>query len=1172
MTPVPEPGLGLGLAFPDLRCVETLEFLDKRFLELLHGHNAIVHEHLLAYRKGVEYAPEKLSALLLVAAPVLEGFVAQLFGIEQALEVSCAATLAGDPVFVFKKLIVQRRARRRLLTDAPVKTFGELDQWLTDQLVETGFEGPDRELAVAQWAGVLLGAPERYAAELERLTQWSVQAIRTDEGRSAVRSWSSFHLPQPLDYAHLVPVCPVPGDPLKVESPPRVRRFRDGFKLTDPRMSSRQVQSQVHYCIYCHDHDGDFCSKGFPVKKGDPEAGLKTNPLGSVLTGCPLDEKISEMHALKRDGHTIGALAMVLIDNPMVPATGHRICNDCMKACIYQKQDPVDIPEIETRVLTDVLHLPWGVEIYDLLVRWNPLRPRQWLPKRYNGCKVLIVGMGPAGFTLAHHLLMEGFAVVGVDGLKIEPLPEPLLARPVYSYDEIEEPLDTRVTSGFGGVAEYGITVRWDKNFLKLIHMTLARRPCFQVFGGVRFGGTITLEDAWDLGFDHVAIASGAGLPRSLKFEQSLARGVRQAVDFLMALQLTGAAKASSLTNLQVRMPAVVIGGGLTGIDTATEVQAYYLEQVEKMLCRYERLSHVFGEARIREQIDEESLGILNEFLEHGRAVRRERLRAAAEGTLPDLQGLVRGFGGVTVAYRRAMNESPAYLRNHEEIARALEEGIYYADGLEPEAALLDRFGHVESLRCRRQVRTAAGLWEPGEERVVLPARSVFIAAGATPNTVYEREHPGTFAMQSTHFRPYRLRHGRLEVVDVAAHCKAGEFGPFTSYEQGEHRVTFIGDTHPVFHGTVVKAIASGLRAYPQIVAAVGEKAAHVGDPAECHRFHAHMGELLQPEVARVVRHSPTVVEVRVRAGLAARNFRPGQFFRLQNFERLAPIVEGTRLQTEALAISGAGIDRDSGCVSLMVLETGASSRLCATLRPGDPIVLMGPTGAPSEICSGQTVLVVGGRRGAAVIRSLGPALRAAGNRVLYFAGFQTADEVYCQQDLEESADVIVWCTATGTPVLSRRPQDRAESGDFMAVMERYAEAKLYRPEPAPIPFEEVDRILIIGSNRLVRRVRDACAGSLKASFARSPEVIASLGSPMQCMLKGVCSQCLQWHLDPETGRRTSSYFTCAYQDQRLCTVDLDNLDARLAQNRLQETLSNLWVDYLLAHNDVDRV
>ena len=41
-----------------------------------------------------------------------------------------------------------------------------------------------------------------------------------------------------------------------------------------------------------------------------------------------------------------------------------------------------------------------------------------------HGLKVMIAGMGPAGFTLAHHLLLEGFAVVGFDGLKIEPLPK----------------------------------------------------------------------------------------------------------------------------------------------------------------------------------------------------------------------------------------------------------------------------------------------------------------------------------------------------------------------------------------------------------------------------------------------------------------------------------------------------------------------------------------------------------------------------------------------------------------------------------------------------------------------------------------------------------------------------------------------------------------------------
>ena len=132
------------------------------------------------------------------------------------------------------------------------------------------------------------------------------------------------------------------------------------------------------------------------------------------------------MHAVRKRGDALGALAIVAIDNPMCPGTGHRICNDCMKACIYQKQEPVNIPQIETGVLTDVLNMPWGVEIYGLLTRWNPLNVQRPYALPYNGRNVLVVGLGPAGYTLAHYLVNEGFGVVAIDGLKIEPLPEEL--------------------------------------------------------------------------------------------------------------------------------------------------------------------------------------------------------------------------------------------------------------------------------------------------------------------------------------------------------------------------------------------------------------------------------------------------------------------------------------------------------------------------------------------------------------------------------------------------------------------------------------------------------------------------------------------------------------------------------------------------------------------------
>ncbi len=275
-------------------------------------------------------------------------------------------------------------------------------------------------------------------------------------------------------------------------------------------MQPRDVLSEIHYCVLCHERDKDSCSKGCKEtakgrsrRQSTPKVAV--NPLGIELNGCPLDEKISEMHLLRKQGDAIGALALVIIDNPMCPGTGHRICNDCMKSCIYQKQEPVNIPQIETGVLTDVLKMPWGVEIYGLLTRWNPLNVRRPYALPYNGKNVLVVGLGPAGYTLAHYLVNEGFGVVGIDGLKIEPLPEPLVGtgadapQPIRDWSEIYADLDERVLEGFGGVSEYGITVRWDKNFLTLIHLTLARRRGLRMYGGIRFGGTLPIEDAWKL-------------------------------------------------------------------------------------------------------------------------------------------------------------------------------------------------------------------------------------------------------------------------------------------------------------------------------------------------------------------------------------------------------------------------------------------------------------------------------------------------------------------------------------------------------------------------------------------------------------------------------------------------------------------------------------------------
>jgi hypothetical protein len=71
---------------------------------------------------------------------------------------------------------------------------------------------------------------------------------------------------------------------------------------------------------------------------------------------------------------------------------------------------------------------------------------------------------------------------------------------------------------------------------------------------------------------------------------------------------------------------------------------------------------------------------------------------------------------------------------------------------------------------------------------------------------------------------------------------------------------------------------------------------------------------------------------------------------------------------------------------------------------------------------------------------------------------------------------------------------------------------------------------------------------------------IASINSPMQCMMKEICAQCLQLHKDPVSGEETV-VFSCYNQDQEIDAVDFANLRGRLSQNGVQEKLTRLWID-----------
>ena len=1168
-----------GYRFADLFVPARLAQLDAEFRRELAAADAALSARFEAYRGGASGEPPEDSELLIAVARHLSRFVAELFGNLGPRQHLLDVAAREAAIFRMKEFISRRAIKKHAAGTIPTDEAPALREAVARLAAELV---PDRELDLELRLGLALarlldeeqalaGAPPPAAlkARLELYERWGAAHVHDHCAHEEVRGWVSFRFPHKIDPHNLVPIRRARPDlPNATTGPEEHRRRRDGFALTDHRMERREVASEVDYCLYCHNREKDSCSHGLREKDGS----LKKNPLGVELGGCPLDERISEMHVLRKDGDALGALALVAIDNPMAAGTGHRICNDCMKGCIFQKQEPVNIPQAETGVLTDVLEMPHGFEIYTFLTRWNPLNRQRPHALPYNGKNVLVVGLGPAGYTLAHHLLNEGFGVVAIDGLKVEPLPAPLVGadawppKPVERWSELEGELDKRVLVGFGGVAEYGITVRWDKNFLTAIHVALARRATFRIYGGTRFGGTLDAEEAFALGFHHIGIAAGAGKPTIIDLENNLINGVRKASDFLMALQLTGAGKKDSIANLQLRLPAVVIGGGLTGIDTTTEAAAYYPVQVEKFLERWEGLRRDVGEEALWRMMDAEETEIAREFLAHGQAVRTERERAAAAGEDPDLESLVASWGGVSLVYRKSMQDSPAYRLNHEEITKFLEEGVSFIENLAPRKCEPDERGSLAAVVLEKIVEQD-GHWHGSGELVRLPARTLLVAAGTSPNITYERERPGTFEMdlRARAFRSHvAVPDGggfRLEPATAG-----GEPGFFTSYHRGGKFITYYGDNHPVYAGSVVKAMASAKHGFPHVVALFENELAALrpeDQPARDRAWAelvARLDHQLRATVHEVRRLTATIIEVVVHAPAASRNFQPGQFFRLQNYECFAQRRRGSRLQMEGLALTGAWVDKEKGLLSLIVLEMGGSSRLCAQLRPGEPVVVMGPTGTPTEIPQGEAVVLCGGGLGNAVLFSIAKALRDAGSKVLYFAAYKKKEDIYKVEEIEAATDQVIWSVDTGDLPSPGRPQDRAFLGNVVQAMVAYAKGEL---GPAVVPMSACNRIIAIGSDRMMAAVTRARHHELRPFLQEGHTAIASINSPMQCMLKEVCAQCLQKQIDPITGKETV-VFTCSNQDQLQDVVDWRNLAQRLRQNTVQEKLTDLWVRRLL--------
>src|SRR5262249_13888275 len=145
----------------------------------------------------------------------------------------------------------------------------------------------------------------------------------------------------------------------------------------------------------------------------------------------------------------------------------------------------------------------------------------------------------------------------------------------------------------------------------------------------------------------------------------------------------------------------------------------------------------------------------------------------------------------------------PSYTLNHEEVEKALEEGVRFAENLTPLRIETDGFGHARAL----VVRAPAG-------EVTLPARTILIAAGTQPNTVLAREDSGHFPLDGRYFRA--IDDDGNPVTPERSAKPAADY-VLTARDAENRYTSFFGDLHPSFFGNVVKAMGSAKRGYPVV-------------------------------------------------------------------------------------------------------------------------------------------------------------------------------------------------------------------------------------------------------------------------------------------------------------------------------------------------------------------
>lgn len=1030
-----EKQLKYGFSFQDLNLHKTLRKIDILFLKY------VKRSDLNLYNKITEYRIKKVysSNLVIKTAVYLQKFILDLFFIEKNIQDDIDA-----------KIIFQCR-RKIIYYLKPTIISNEEISNVKNILTKNNIDFKSQIEIASSFKKY--NSNQEIILALKKYCTWVI----SDKKKRKIHLHDTlFDVPKKIDHNKLIPNLNQDGKTISIKQ----EETKINFDLRNQLSNNIEAITNACYCLHCHKRGKDSCRKGL-IKNDFPSVSIK---------GCPLDQKISEMNFLKSNNLTLAALAVCMIDNPLLALTGNSICTDCIKSCIFQKQTAVNTPLIESTIFYEIINLKYGIEIYNLLTKWNPLKYTDYLPKQYNKINIIVVGAGPGGIALSYYLIHQGYTVINIEGQKVENLVNKSKTfNPIKEFKTLNINLSKRTPLGFGGTSEYGVTSRWNKNYLNIVKIILERNQNYKIYGNCRFGSNIKYQDIQKLQISHVALATGASQNNIPNINNISVKGIKTSSEFLMSLYSLGAYQIKSLVNLQIRTPITIVGGGLTSIDVATECIAYYPVMLRKFYNKYK----IYKNDII---FNEEEIDIIQELIQHVKILKKY-------GT----ETLIKKCLTIKIIYRNSITNSPAYKFNHKELEKVLKYGVRFIENSQVNSINIDEYGAIKSIHLNDQE---------------INTRTLILATG-TLNDITKLIQEIT----------------KIKINDDDLRLLTNN--NFLIAKTKEFNLSIHGDLHPQYSGSIVKAIASAKNSYHQIINNIKHRTKN-------NDIFNHLDTLLTSKIVKIY-YDKKNVELTINSPLAAYNFLPGQFFKLQKFiYQNQNNTNNIQNNIEPIAVTATNADKNKGNITININIVGASSFLCRNFKIGEKISLMGPIGEPIVIDKHQKVILIVEGIGSIILKSIINDLYKKKCYIACFANYKYRNVISQQKEFLLVNEIIY----SDNLVVNIKLYNKVKLNDYNTIIIATTHSTMY----------EITKIL--KEDHL---------------FSNNIKVYSFINATMQCMMQGTCGQCIRKEIH-KNNNNVSYAYTCKKQYQDCRKIDLKSLKHKLEQNSLMEKIQYKYI------------